>query len=76
MAPSPTRSNPANRPASSVSKTSGGAMPTSARHGMSCEAACSTHGASCSTLLSNDRSGQPIGSMRAVPDPSRRSCTR
>ena len=74
--PSPTRSRPSSRAPSSVSNTRLGFSPCSARPGRSCDAACSTHSTPTSASDSADRSGTAMGSMRAVPAPSRRSCTR
>ncbi len=72
----PTRGRPASRAPSSVSNSVRGRIPTSARHGRSWLAACSTHSASAMASDSSCRSGQPIGSIRKVPAPARRSWTR
>ena len=62
------------RPA--MSNTDDGTKPTSARQARSWLAACSTHSTPCRASDSDDRSGQAIGSISAVPAPRRRSCTR
>ena len=67
---------PSSRAPSSVSNTRLGRMPCSARPGRSCDAACSTHSTPTSASDSADRSGTAIGSISAVPAPSRRSWTR
>lgn len=72
-----TRSNPASRPANSVSYSAGGRMPTSARHGRSWSAACKIHSSPASTSATgrNTAAGSLpwlTGSMSTVPAPARR----
>src|SRR5579875_1780204 len=67
MAPRPTRSCSASRAASSVSNRRSGTSPTSARHGRSWLAACSTHSTPASDFRTPERSGQAMGSMRNIP---------
>ncbi len=71
----PARTRPAVRRARCRTASSAAARP---RPGTtrSWLAACSTHSTPSSASDSEDRSGQAIGSMRAVPAPARRSCTR
>ena len=53
-----------------------GTSPTSRRHGRSWLAACRIHSASPIASFSEDRSSKAVGSISAVPDPSRRSWIR
>ena len=65
--PRPTFREPGEPPASSVSKSRAGAMPSSRRQGRSCEAACSTHSSSAMAAPSADRSGSARVHQHGAP---------